>query len=396
VIATFVAGRRLWPARPELAVVAAVLLATSSQVLLTAMTPYAMTAHMAFDMVWLCLFLRGGRLGHAGAIVVGFFATGLHQFAFHPMFVAPFVLQLLLERRWRLGALYILAYAAICAFWVGYWQVAFATVAAPGSARAVVAAADVTLVGRVRAILANFGPGAAPIMDMNFIRFVTWQNLLTAPLALLGGVAAFRAKGVARSLALGVILTTAVVFFIMPYQGHGWGYRYWAGLLGSICLLAASAWGGLTEGLAEAEVLGARAGFLVLTLLSALVLFPLRAWQAHRFEHPYSSAEAAIRRAPAGAVLVDRNSGWFTIDLARNSPFLTNRPLAFDLVSLTPVQVDELCARYSLALFDAHSAARFGIRGRGYQDESSIAPTPAQVSRLSCGPSHSPVAEILP
>ena len=39
VIATYGAGRRLWPDRPQAAAVAAVLLASSSQVLVTAMTP---------------------------------------------------------------------------------------------------------------------------------------------------------------------------------------------------------------------------------------------------------------------------------------------------------------------------------------------------------------------
>ena len=83
-----------------------------------------MPAHLAFNLAWLWLFLRGGKAGHAGAIAVGFLATGIHQLIFHPMFVAPFVLQLWLRRRWGLGALYTLAYAAICLFWIEYWPLA--------------------------------------------------------------------------------------------------------------------------------------------------------------------------------------------------------------------------------------------------------------------------------
>ena len=73
-------------------VVAAVLLATSSQFLLTAMTPYSMTAHLALNLAWLWLFLRGGVVGHSLAIAVGALACGLHQLVFHPLFVAPFAL----------------------------------------------------------------------------------------------------------------------------------------------------------------------------------------------------------------------------------------------------------------------------------------------------------------
>ncbi len=126
VAAVYGVGRRMWPARPGLALASAILLATSSQVLVGGMTAYAMPAHLAFNLVWLWLFLRGGRLGHAGALAVGFLACGLHQLPFHPLFVAPFVAQLWLERRWRAAALYSAAYAAICLFWVEYWQIALA------------------------------------------------------------------------------------------------------------------------------------------------------------------------------------------------------------------------------------------------------------------------------
>ncbi|HEY2179898.1 MAG TPA: hypothetical protein VGH15_15105, partial [Caulobacteraceae bacterium] len=69
IVAVFGVARRLWPQRPHLALVAALLLATSSQFLITAMTPYAWTAHLAFNLVWLWLFLagrEGKRWGDAG------------------------------------------------------------------------------------------------------------------------------------------------------------------------------------------------------------------------------------------------------------------------------------------------------------------------------------------
>ena len=51
-------GRRTFPNRPDATFVAVILLATSSQFLFTAMTPYAMTAHLALNLAWLWLFLR--------------------------------------------------------------------------------------------------------------------------------------------------------------------------------------------------------------------------------------------------------------------------------------------------------------------------------------------------
>jgi hypothetical protein len=394
IIAVFAVGRRLWPRRPDLALAAAVLLATSSQLLVTAMTPYAMTGHLAFNLLWLWLFLRGGRLGHLGAIVVGFLACGLHQLAFHPLFVAPFVLQLFLERRWRLGALYVVAYAAICAFWASYWPMLFAVVGSGAPVAAMVGPPPASLAARVLEMLGDFSPDAFGTMDSNLIRFFTWQNLLTVPLALIGGAAAMRAGGTMRSLALGFILTTAVVFLVMPYQGHGWGYRYWHGLLGSACLLAAFAWGRMTEHLNDAGQARARAGFRVVTAISVLVLFPIRALQAHGFVHPYARAEAAIRRSRAQLVMVDDSNAWFTIDLVRNDPFLANRPIELPLRYLSLDQVRALCSRYTVDLFTAADARRFGIwaDARAKPDERSALRLDAL--RGSCGAPPAPVGEV--
>lgn len=51
--------RRIWPQDTEAATVALVLYAGSAQVLVTGMTSYAMPAHLALNLCWLWLFLRG-------------------------------------------------------------------------------------------------------------------------------------------------------------------------------------------------------------------------------------------------------------------------------------------------------------------------------------------------
>ena len=71
VILVAAVARRLWPTRSDAAVLAAILVATSPQVLITGMTLYAMPGHLALNLAWLWLFLCGGRLGHGLAGVAG-------------------------------------------------------------------------------------------------------------------------------------------------------------------------------------------------------------------------------------------------------------------------------------------------------------------------------------
>jgi hypothetical protein len=356
VVATWGVGRRIWPERPAIALIAAILLATSSQFLMMAMTPYAMTAHLAFNMVWLWLFLRGGRLGHGGAIAVAFFACGIHQLIFHPLFAAPFVLQLWLERRWRVAGLYTLAYAAIALFWIEYWPLALRPLGE------VPPAALEGFTAQAFDLISDFDPASLGLMAKNLIRFATWQNLLVAPLVVLGARAAFQAGGAVRALILGLVLTALALFLLQPYPSHGWGYRYLNGLLGSACLLGAWQWGRLTQGLSALERGRAKAAFITAAAVSIFLLFPIRAWQARSFSRPYAMAAAAVRRAKTPIVLVDDTGSWFTIDLVRNDPYLRNRPLVLSLADLEPGQFDDLCSRFTISIFDPASAASFGIR----------------------------------
>ena len=404
VVAVFGVGRRLWPERPGVSVNAALLLATSSQFLITAMTPYAMTAHLACNLVWLWLFLRGGRFGHAGALAVGFLACGLHQLVFHPLFVAPFLIQLGFDRRWRLMALYILAYAAICLFWVNYDDLTRDWIAAAGPAAAlaakpggsVQAAAGVGgFAGTAAALLKAFDPGQIGVMAKNLIRFVTWQNPLTAPLVLLGAVGAMRAKGAVRSMLLGLILTMTAMYVLLPYQGHGWGYRYLHGVLGSACLLAAWTWSGLVEQIDPSAKSAAARVFVAAAALSVGILLPIRAIQTHDFVHPYAAANRAIRARPEDVVLVDDQASLFTVDLARNDPYLRGHPVVFRLAALSADQIRTLCAAHPISVFDRADAARFGI-----QVFASPVSTPAAAARLSllrtsaCGMAREPIRDL--
>jgi len=335
-------GRRLWPERPDAALVAAILLASSAQLIFAAMTPYAMPAHLAFNLAWLCLFLRKSWAAQAGAIVVAFFATGLHQWIFNPLFAAPFVIQLWAARRWRAALTHTIAYALICAFWMAWPGLLFLAKGYPFLAPSRGAAAFA---------LANaFNPFSGGLMAENLLRLTTWQNLLAVPLALAGaGLAARNRTGPLFAMAAGMVLIVAFLAVVTPFQGHGWGYRYLHGYLGSLCLLATAGWVRLTTD--DGSLRRGWAALAVACAVSVGVCLPLRAGQAWAYAAPSVRNWTTLTRTDADVVIVDVDSLWFGMDLVRNDPFLASRPKVMRLDALTPAQIEGLCAHHRVALF---------------------------------------------
>jgi hypothetical protein len=357
VVLTYALARDFWPARRDAAFVAAILLATSSQLIITAMSAYAMTGHLALNLAWLWLFRRKGVLAGVAAMVVAFAATGLHQFIFHPLFAGPFVLQLWLRRRWRPAALYTLAYGAVCLFWVCWWPILFASQGLPG------AAVNAATHGATAEALALAFNGLGPsMMAENLLRFMLWQNPLAVPLAMLGALAAWRERdGPMLPLAGGLALTLLFLVAITPFQGHGWGYRYVHGFLGTLCLLAAFAWIGLTERGGEAGERRAWASLAVATIAAVCLWLPMRLQQAHDFIRPYARSFAAIEHAPADVVVVDTTGLWYADDLVRNDPFLEQGPKIMHRYLLSDAQMEYLCARYRVGYFGPEEGRAFGI-----------------------------------
>lgn len=341
---------RLWPQSLASQIVALTLYVGSSQIWLTAMTAYAMTAHLALDLVWLWLFLKDRRWSHALAIAAGFVATGLHQPIFHPLFVVPFLIMLATTRRWRLLALYCVAYAAIGLFWLGWplW------ISAHGVAPAAVSE-TVRGVGygeRLLHIALGFRASGIGLMAANLIRFVTWQHVLLVPLAAFGAYAGWKADPLVRALVLGLILPVILLLVLMPYQGHGWGYRYLHGVIGNACLLGGYGWRAF-----ERDGRTPVRAMMVATIASLAIALPLHAVVARQMVAPVAAIAAARDATRADYVLVDDLAAPFAQDLVINRPLLDNRPVILVGSAVSTQTLTALCRHGPVAFLNA---ARLG------------------------------------
>jgi hypothetical protein len=330
-------ARLIWPDSPATHAIVMLLFAGSSQVILMASTRYAMTAHLTMNLCWLWLFLQRRSATHAAAIGIGFIATGLHQPLFHPIFVLPFLDVLRQERRWRLLAVYVLAYAAIGMFWLAWpvWVSSHGIHPVPQALQS----DGINLFDRLQQALRPFTSLSFGLIGVNLLRFFAWQHLLLLPLAIVGLRAAFSADPLCRALALGMVLLTVAMLVLMPTQTHGWGYRYMHGFIGSAVLIAGFGWHRLErDGVAPVRT------FLLATALSLLILVPIHVWMARSFVKPYAEASAALARLPADLVVVDTQGPPFGTDFVRNRADLGNRPIMLQASQIDPSSLPRLCA----------------------------------------------------
>jgi hypothetical protein len=218
------------------------------------------------------------------------------------------------------------------------------------------------------------------------IRFVAWQNPLTAPLALIGAALTVRTRGYVRPMALGVLLTLLAVFFATPTQTHGWGYRYLEGLMGSICLLAAWAWTRLTDRGDAPQRAAASGGLIAASAISLLLLAPLHAWQARAFVRPYAAANAAIQSAPADVVVIDHDSDvlFDKGTVTHNDPFLRRSPKVMSLSDMDYEMTRDLCASERVLVFNGQSAQAYGIQTIPWNGDLGIAQLRVYMRRLGC------------
>jgi hypothetical protein len=335
--------------------------ALSAQLLVTAMTTFSMTEHLALNLVWLAAFLRGGKAGHSVAIATGFVATGLHQLVFHPFFVAPFLLWRLRQGQWRLVLGYSLAYAAIVLWWAVFPLIVSPLVAGPHGRSTT---ANI-ITDRLIPLLLIHDPRTIPLMMLNLMRFVAWQNFVLVPLLIAAVPVVLRQRGFPGALALGIIAWLLFLTVVLPEQGRGWGYRYLHGYIGSFALLAGYGYRELEERI------GREADGIVLLMsgLTVVVALPLLFAASYRFMQPHLAMERLIQSQPTPFVLVDdnmakaRDGGWAegAGDHVRNTPDLSNRPLRFSADVLPPELLAGLCRKGPVTLITRADMNRAGL-----------------------------------
>lgn len=365
------AALRIMPNRPDAVAVTMLTALTSTQLLVTGMTPYAMTGHFALNMVWLALVLRGDRLGHIGAGITALLLAGLHQYHYPLVFLMPFLLWFALSRRW--GAL--LFHGAILALavfiWARLWPNLMIDLYGP--------AADVRPSAGVADKMQSLAERLEkwrPLLYMS--RFFAWNNLLLVPLALIGlwrigWRAALRGERVALPLGLGALGMAALA--IDP--GYGWGYRYLLGFIGSFALLAGLGWASFKR--PDGRVLGA-------SVLVALLTGSFLMARAQDYVAPYAEVHRRIMESGADVVLVDPRGGRYVTDVVRgpgSDPL--GHPVVMHIGWLTPKRLEALCARYEdVAILDISA---FGPLGVGIVPWGSrwIAGLREQMERQDCG-----------
>jgi hypothetical protein len=341
-----VAGQ-LFPAASLARWVALTLYVGSSQVIITGMTAYAMTGHLALNLLWLTLFLNRKSTSDGMAILVGFLATGLHQPIFHPLFVLPFLNLLRQENAWRRLFFYSVGYILICAFWLFWptWVSSLGAEPVPLSANP----NGVGVMGRLSNMMIEPSARSLWTMSLNLLRFVVWQNVILLPLLIFGIISNWKSEPIARALTIGVILTILAMFILMPYQGHGWGYRYLHGFIGSLCLLATYGFRSL-----QSRGFSFLRPMLVGTAVSLFILLPVHAILARQMVLPFETANIMIKSEKSAVVIVDDEAVPFGQDLVVNRPNLSNDPIRLKASELNSQEIAELCnSNAKLAFFGA-------------------------------------------
>lgn len=347
-VAAWDAARRLFPTTPGAIWVCLLVYALSAQALVNAMTSYAMTAHLALNMVWLAFFLRDRPWAHAMAMAIGAWAIGIHQIVFHPLFAAPLVLLLLRNRRWTLAAAYGAVYTAALLGWMSWYDHVrhFAGAIAPPTE-------GDGIVGfiryRVITLFAEINTYTLPLMMYNLLRFFAWMPMFVLPLLIAAIPRARRQYDLAAALLLGVALTFLAMTVLLPYQGHGWGYRYFHGVIPNVVLLCGygfAAW-------RERDARQAEGLVVLLGTATILIQLPFLFWQANRFVAPYAALTERIgRQTQAEFLILETRPPGSAIDQVRNRPDFTNRPLVFTDQLLNRSMVTELCRRGSVTMIE--------------------------------------------
>ncbi len=263
----------LWPHQKANRLLAVLMLASSSQFLITSMTVYALPAHLCLNLVWLWLYSREDRTGWILAPWVGILAIGLHEPHYHALFVLPFLARFVTSRRWRWCSYFASVYVLGCAGWLMWMNIARPGVSTGG--------------GGIHGLSSTFGFAGilTPLIQvMSFSLLFSWQSYAMILLALISVRRWREMTPFFRDLAWSCLLTLSFYVILKGTQAHGWGYRFCHTILGNLALLAVVGWNDLRRisGVRKAAEL-----VVISSLVALLIQFPIRCVQAEQFVRPF-------------------------------------------------------------------------------------------------------------
>jgi len=322
--------RNLWPGNPARMWIAVIILATCSQFLVMSMTAYSMPAQLFVNLLWLYFYTARTRTASLLVPWVGFFAIGVHHPHVHLLFVAPFFIRLIIEKKLRKASYWGLVYGAGILSWIGWMTISRNGIEAPGVNT-----------------LAFFGiPPLIQVITQlaNLNLFLSWQPIILVLLIYLFLSDWSKASPLFRDLAWGVLLTVLFYFFFLENQGHGWGYRYCHAVLGNFALMSVVGFYRMID------LLGARTSNALMSLSILLALFiqlPARSWQARSFVVPFYKSATLLASRSEEIVILEPNLFWYYWDLVRNDPLFRIAPIIVDANRLGTAGVSLLKAKYT-------------------------------------------------
>lgn len=322
-------ARRIFPENLEAPMLSALLLVVSPQFLTTAGTGFSFSGHLAFNLIWLAMFLRGSFGGHIAAALIGFFAVGLHQVHVHPLFVAPFLAALLLGRFGSRTALipYVISYGLALPIWMAWpeisiWLQTGDASILPNSLMDIDYIKDyLQYTDKVAQSEDNL---SAFFLVTNVLRFLFW---VSPAVLILIFVTLNNIKGVGLVPILagaGFGLMVVATHVLMPNQMQGWGSRYYHPVLGNLVLFAL---GGYFAVLRAGGSDGIKQVVATLVVVSTVILLPIRAIQVEAKIAPRAAVQRALSELDSDVVFIQAGQLWFGSDFVRNDPYLTNRPI---------------------------------------------------------------------
>lgn len=319
-------ARQLWPDRPSRAYLAAVFLATSTQLLIMSMTMFAMASHLLLTMIFLRVYVDRRPKVQLLVPWVGAVALGVHSPLPHLFLVPPFLLRYARDRRWKMFAYVVVVYAIALAGWSIY--AGYTTKGLGLEPHVLAAPSPQAYVGAYPNALRKMINFPTPIhlfaMTLQLALIPTWNNLLLVTLIIAAMLRWKTLDNFSRDAALCIILTIFARSMTRNLQGEGWGYRMIYANLGAMALLAAVGVDQLREAVGSQV---ARRLVLASAALAVFVQLPVRVYGVNQIMGPYRDGYEWMSTLDYDiAVLPTEYIAWGR-QLIRNDPFLRNRPV---------------------------------------------------------------------